>query len=129
MGTRCLTFVYDNNVPLVNVYRQFDGYPSGHGKDLSKFMKDRKIINGFNSEHSSMFYSNGMGCFAAGLVEHLKDKQLGNIYLYSVNDTKWGQDYEYHIHIDSVVVKTYGGHIMFKGSWEDFIDFCDEEDE
>jgi len=39
MGTRSLTYVYDNKEPLVCMYRQFDGYPSGHGKELAEFEK------------------------------------------------------------------------------------------
>ena len=34
MGTRSLTFVYEGDKPFVNMYRQFDGYPSGHGQEL-----------------------------------------------------------------------------------------------
>ena len=40
MGTRCLTYVYEGNSPLVCLYRQFDGYPSGHGTELANFLKD-----------------------------------------------------------------------------------------
>ena len=31
MGTRSLTYVYENEAPIICMYRQFDGYPSGHG--------------------------------------------------------------------------------------------------
>ena len=32
MGTRSLTFVYDEDgKKLINMYRQYDGYPSGRG--------------------------------------------------------------------------------------------------
>ena len=47
MGTRCLTFVYDEaGDPLLNMYRQFDGYMSGHGAELAEFLHDRKLVNG-----------------------------------------------------------------------------------
>ena len=49
MGTRSLTFVYDeNNTPVLNMYRQFDGYPSGHGAELAEL--DRKSTR-LNSSH------------------------------------------------------------------------------
>ena len=44
MGTRSLTFVYTDHYdgekpkPIINMYRQFDGYPSGHGLELSEFL-------------------------------------------------------------------------------------------
>ena len=43
MGTRSLTFVYEKygqiQKPVVNMYRQFDGYPTGHG-DRGEFEDD-----------------------------------------------------------------------------------------
>ena len=34
MGTRSLTFVYDEyGEKIINMYRQYDGYPSGHGRN------------------------------------------------------------------------------------------------
>ena len=42
MGTRSLTFVYEKygqvQKPVVNMYRQFDGYPTGHGAELAEFL-------------------------------------------------------------------------------------------
>lgn len=128
MGTRSITLVYENNEPFVNIYRQYDGYPSGHGRDLSKFMRDRKLINGFNPQHSPLFYSNGINCFAAGLIEHLKDHQIGGIYIYSVNNLDCGQDYEYHIFDNLVVVKDYNKNVIFCGDWNEFADYCDEDE-
>ena len=35
MGTRSLTYVYDDysvNTPIMCMYRQHDGYPTGHGE-------------------------------------------------------------------------------------------------
>lgn len=50
MGTRSLTFVYDEDdkTPIVNMYRQFDGYPSGHGADLADFLLPLRLVNGFS---------------------------------------------------------------------------------
>ena len=42
MGTRSLTFVYDEDTPLINMYRQYDGYPSGHGAELADFLNKSK---------------------------------------------------------------------------------------
>ena len=41
MGTRSLTFVYDEDGrKIINMYRQYDGYPSGHGKDLAESLPE-----------------------------------------------------------------------------------------
>ena len=57
MGTRCLTFVYDNKLPILNLYRQFDGYPSGHGQELGEFLKNLEITNGIAKETKGKSYS------------------------------------------------------------------------
>jgi hypothetical protein len=49
MGTRSLTYVYGGDretKPLVCMYRQFDGYPSGHGQELIDFLKPIRLVNG-----------------------------------------------------------------------------------
>ena len=40
MGTRSLTTFIDNNTKeeIVVMYRQYDGYPGGHGRDLLNFL-------------------------------------------------------------------------------------------
>ena len=49
MGTRSLTYVYDVKTPVVCMYRQYDGYPSGHGQELAEFLFDGKLVNGIPS--------------------------------------------------------------------------------
>ena len=48
MGTRSLTTFIDNDTKeeIVVMYRQFDGYPSGHGRDLINFLDGIKVVNG-----------------------------------------------------------------------------------
>jgi hypothetical protein len=40
MGTRCLTRFYDDEdgKELLSLYRQYDGYPSGHGSELKEIL-------------------------------------------------------------------------------------------
>ena len=41
MGTRSLTYIkseYNTEDNIVCIYRQFDGYPSGHGIELANFL-------------------------------------------------------------------------------------------
>lgn len=124
MGTRSLTFVYDGDRPLINLYRQFDGYPSGHGAELAEFLAGKRIVNGLSGDTSMVF--NGMGCLAAQLVAHFK-QSAGGFYIHSVEDTDCWQDYEYHVYEDSVTVKRHDGEVLFNGAWREFADFCFQE--
>ena len=123
MGTRALTFVYENHAPLVNIYTHYDGYPSDHGLELAKILKDRVLVNGISNPLQENA-SNGMGCLAATIVAKLKTG-IGGVYLYSLRDRDAGQDYEYHIHKDHGVVKYYYKNInIFDGTWNEFYEFC-----
>jgi len=55
MGTRALTFVYDGDKPIVNLYRQYDGYPTGHGAELAQFLDGFKIVNGIGAEKTRLY--------------------------------------------------------------------------
>jgi len=120
MGTRSLTFVYDGDVPVINIYRQYDGYPSGHGHELAQFLDSKTLVNGFGKQNS--FEANGMGCLAAQLIVQLKHG-VGGIYIYPVSSTDCFQDYEYHVYEDKVIVKDPTA-VIFDGTWEDFAQFC-----
>ena len=95
MGTRALTFVYDGSTPIVNMYRQYDGYPAGHGLELAQFLTQGQLVNGLTGNDTVSF--NGMGCLAAAMVANFKETP-GGFYIYSVESTECGQDYEYHVY-------------------------------
>ena len=118
MGTRSLTFVYDEDgEAIINLYRQYDGYMEGHGRELAEFLAGKRIVNGLSGDTSMVF--NGMGCLAASVVANFKDA-AGGFYLHPVSHTNCGQDYEYHVYEDKVVVKNYNGRKIFSGNWEEF---------
>ena len=132
MGTRSLTFIYnEHNEAILNLYRQYDGYITGHGAELAEFFAGKTLVNGFGKESTDL--ANGMGCLAASLVAHFKET-VGGFYIHSVTDTQCGQDYEYHVYEDKVIVKGYpetyslferGKMVQrFEGSWEMFGKFC-----
>ena len=120
MGTRSLTFVYDGDVPVINIYRQYDGYPSGHGHELAQFLDSKTLVNGYGEQNS--VEANGMGCLAAQLIVQLKHG-VGGIYIYPVSSTDCFQDYEYHVYEDKVIVKDPTA-VIFEGTWEEFAQFC-----
>ena len=104
MGTRSLTFVYDESGDkIINLYRQYDGYPEGHGQELAEFLNNGTLVNGLRLVDEGKFY-NGMGCLAAQLVGHFK-QSAGGFYLYPVTTDDCGQDYEYHIYYDDGTLK------------------------
>ena len=136
MGTRCLTFVYDDSSTddgsaeaIMCIYRQFDGYPSGHGHELAQFLNSKTLVNGYGEQNS--MEANGMSCLAAQLVVQLKHG-VGGIYIYApmVGRDHW-QDYEYHVYETKVIVKSCAtvydsGHyqVIFEGTWQEFAQFC-----
>ena len=141
MGTRALTFVYDGEKPIVNLYRQYDGYPTGHGAELAEFLDGFKVVNGIGAETTRI--ANGMGCLAAQVVAHFKDS-VGGFYIHSVDATDCGQDYEYHVYLGGVGeqiwvrVKDRGCNMfgltlsdmdksIFDGPVSEFVKFCFDE--
>jgi hypothetical protein len=105
MGTRSLTYVYDENCEkIINLYRQFDGYPTGHGAELAEFLNSGRVVNGLDGMGKELQF-NGSGCLAAQLVAHFK-KESGGFYLHPVTVEDCGQDYEYHVYTgDEIRVK------------------------
>ena len=128
MGTRSLTFVYDENARarVVCMYRQFDGYPSGHGRELATFLGGfDAVVNGMRVGDTRKV-ANGMGCLAAQLVSNFK-VAAGGFYLYPTNTKDAGQEYEYHVYSDKVIVKDDSGAKLFGGCWKEFAEFCKDE--
>jgi hypothetical protein len=139
MGTRALTFVYDGSTPIVNMYRQYDGYPTGHGLELAQFLTRGKLVSGLSDKEEVVF--NGMGCLAAAMVANFKETP-GGFYIHSVEQTECGQDYEYHVYQvgDDIRVRiTNRGCNMFgltqsdtndnifDGTATEFLDYCTEK--
>ena len=99
MGTRSLTHIYDDRTEsvLATVYRQMDGYPSGHGEDLAEILKGRTLVNGFGSGTPSKA-SNGAGCLAATIIAELKvPAGIGGIYLEPPGSEDHGEEYVYSV--------------------------------
>jgi hypothetical protein len=126
MGTRAIINIRDESgESILHLYSQWDGYPSGVGKALAVFLGGIRLVNGLTGkEHGSV--ANGMGCLAAQVVSHFKT-EVGSIYIVNKN-THDGIDYTYEVFENRVVVRNYDSQIMFQGSWDDFSDFCHDDD-
>lgn len=131
MGTRSLTYVYDSDsgssstlAPLICMYQQYDGYPEGVGKELAEFLNSFDAITNGISFGEKRKTANGMGCLAAQLVAKTKTA-VGGVYLYPCKvNQDCGQEFEYHILFDRVVVRDGYEKILFDGNWKQFADFC-----
>lgn len=127
MGTRSTTTVYDGEKPVVTIYRQFDGYPSGHGLALQEFLIGKELVNGFGGGDTSMQF-NSAGDLAMRLVTALKDgnaNEIGGFYLVPHEDAG-NQDYHYDIIVGpagsepQVRVKCFGT-LLAEGSVSEFV--------
>ena len=120
MGTRSLTYIKDqyedNDNIIICMYRQYDGYLSGHGKELAEFLQDFTVVNGYNSLTPARS-ANGMSCLAAQLVAHFKDG-IGNIYLYPTSTKDVGEEFIYTISLTDSQI-----YIEVKDAWSDKIIF------
>jgi hypothetical protein len=122
MGTRSLTYIKDqyedNDNTIICMYRQYDGYLSGHGKELAEFLQDFTILNGYSMD-TPAGYANGMSCLAAQLVAHFKDG-IGNIYLYPTSTKDVGEEFIYTISLTdngiNIDVKDWNNKIIFSGT-------------
>lgn len=124
MGTRSLTLVYNEcGDALINMYRQFDGYPTGHGAELADFL-DKPIVNGYSDASLPQF--NGAGCLAAQLISNFK-KDCGGFYLYPVGERDVWQEYEYHVRVGESALSIEviaGDSTIFVGTLAEFREWC-----
>lgn len=95
MGTRSLTvFKDEHGEEMAVMYRQYDGYPEGHGMALAEFLSGKAVVNGIPMGMKEGF--NGPGCLAAQVVAHFKD-DIGDFYLYGPNTRDIGEEFIYTI--------------------------------
>lgn len=127
MGTRSLTHVYQHNdpTPILTLYRQYDGYPEGHGQILADFLSGRNLVNGFTPDDVTSGNFNGMGCLAAQLVAHLKEG-IGGIYVERPAADELGEEFIYSVfpsaqgHILLRVECGLDGEVIWQGLPEEF---------
>ena len=132
MGTRSLTRVFNTyknenknkqvKIQLVNMYRQYDGYPEGHGTELADFLKSGKVVNGIGSTNETERLFNGAGCLAAQMIAHFKNG-AGGFYIEPITAKDCGQEYEYEVLVDFdtrevTLVCFENGYINKKGEYK-----------
>jgi hypothetical protein len=132
MGTRSLT-VFNNemdNSEIVVLYRQYDGYPTGHGRDLLSFLNNMEIVDGISNTEKRRI-ANGMGCLSAQVVAHLKEAP-GDFYLHSAGTRDIGEEFIYTLYYTEElrikVQDTYdNGNNLFNGNIKEYKDWMNPQ--
>jgi hypothetical protein len=123
MGTRAVIRVYEDPKPLkeeqehesfITIYKHWDGYPSGLGKDIYKNLTTKKTTD--------------MNCLAATLVAGLKIEP-GDVRI--IPHYGYGDDVEYIYHLcptfdqqgTRMIVEYYGGDVLFDNDITKFNEF------
>jgi hypothetical protein len=141
MGTRSLTHFVERykevskdkrrkpivkDTEIVVMYRQFDGYPSGHGIQLAEFLSQGRLVNGISSAEKKLVF-NGMGCLTAQVVANFKEG-AGGFYLHPAGTKDSWQDYDYYVIGDDetkeLTLKCVSsrGKVVFEGTPKEFIE-------
>jgi hypothetical protein len=112
-----------DNSEIVVLYRQYDGYPTGHGRDLLSFLNNMEIVNGISNTEKRRI-ANGMGCLSAQIVAHLKEAP-GDFYLHSAGTRDIGEEFIYTLYYTEElrikVQDTYDdGSDLFDGNMKSF---------
>ena len=119
MGTRSLTKVItsweDTNgkkqrQAITCMYRQYDGYMEGHGKDLAEWLEGYTVVNGIPMDKSEPIF-NGMDCLAAQMFAHFKNG-AGGIYCMHPDAKDCFEEYLYEISEgdDGILITVYETH-------------------
>ena len=125
MGTRAATVFVDNEfetpTELCVLYRQFDGYLDGHGKELKEFLQGMQIVNGMRGDEGSK-YANGCGCLAAQVISHFKQQSPhGGFYVYPPGNRQY---YTYFLTTKSrqplLLRVEYGDKVIYDGPLDEF---------
>ena len=132
MGTRSTTTIWEHDggdgqglgTPILSFYRQYDGYPTGHGQELADLLKGIDLCVGIEYPDTRVDTTrkraNGSGCLAAQILVHFKGDKVGGIYVIP-HEATGGQAYHYDVIInidtDGIEIQTDYG---WAGTPEDF---------
>lgn len=145
MGTRSLTHFIERytekpktargkvkvkETEIVVMYRQYDGYPSGHGIQLAEFLSQGRLVNGIPGGEKELVF-NGMGCLSAQVVAHFKEG-AGGFYLHPAGTKDCWEEYDYYV-IGDVETKELtlkcvnsSGNVIFEGTPKEFVEQLEE---
>jgi hypothetical protein len=125
MGTRSIINIQEDGKILLTIYRQYDGYPAGLGKDIQNALGHTERCSegsGYGGHEKLPQAFSGIGCAAAYLVSQLKDS-IGNVYIMLPGTNDVGEEYTYTIYIEKnqLCMSIKGGRkTLYKGTIKDF---------
>jgi hypothetical protein len=128
MGTRSLIHFKEDGESFCVVFRQFDGYPEGRGKELAEWLSNISVVNGlaFGAEK----VANGVGCLAAQWIKHEKGGP-GGVYMVPIT-AEW-EEYTYDVDVNfntrQVTMRCFDGATkIFEGPAKDFAEFLNQQE-
>ena len=114
-------------ITYCKMYQQYDGYPSGVGLQLAKFLSSIRLVNGFVSDSKNQ--ANGAGCLFAQIVAHFKSG-VGGAYLENPNNEDL-ETFNYYVDVneeEQTILLTINHHsnTIFSGTMKEAITFIDD---
>jgi len=101
MGTRSITHIKQmpslGDEIICSFYRGFDGYLSGHGKELSEFLSGKRLVNGIGSSFEEGVDFNRAGQMAPYLITHLSKINSSGMEIIPTGSQEDHIDYIYTI--------------------------------
>lgn len=101
MGTRSLTHFHQaglNSPVLCTMYRQFDGYPTGHGADIKAALGGKTLVNGYSDAATQV---NGLADAATQLIAYCKTNggkdPIGAGGVYMMLPGEGSEEFNYHV--------------------------------
>lgn len=123
MTDSSLTIFHDEDGrAFVNMYRERDGQPEIHGREMAYFFNSfDAIVDGYKPGDRRKL-ADGMGCLVAQMLSHLK-KGVGGYYLQHPDDLNSGQVYVYRVYKNRIEVFV-NDRCDFIGNWNEFYQWC-----
>lgn len=90
-------FISKEGQTLVTIYKHYDGYPSGLGKDILNIISNKPITNGIKGQPKLGESFNGFDCLVASFIS-LTKTNVGDVYIKPENSFgELGENYLYTV--------------------------------
>ncbi len=100
MSTRSVTHIHESHTGdekiVCSFFRHCDGYPDGHGKDLTEWLAGKKLVNGIDADFIIGRDFNRAGTMAVSLMQHIQE--VSGCEVIPTGNTGLGEEYIYDIY-------------------------------
>ncbi len=97
MGTRAWTVFVDGETEIAVLYRQMDGYPSGHGAELATYLRDADVVNGVERQPKRKQFIGIHDLTVRTIVALKGEDQPGQFYLYPAKTRGGDGEFVYYV--------------------------------